>query len=95
MMVACAIGFYLFKRIVRPLEQASSLDSVLLFLCIFSPLVLNVFSMLAAIVGTDSNASINALSVCQPLCDILQCVTQVHIFITQLHFAFEVSNSFR
>ncbi|XP_076826134.1 proton channel OTOP2-like isoform X1 [Clavelina lepadiformis] len=77
MLVACIWGFYLFYRIRRPLEKCAALDKVLLMICLLGPLALDIFTMIAVVIGKDNKIAGWSVTLATPLCDILQCILQL------------------
>nr|CAB3264596.1 otopetrin-2-like [Phallusia mammillata] len=78
MLIGCCVGFYLFSRIIRPSESASTLDTALLIICIFGPIAMNLFSMLAVIAGSDNKDVYGwPLSLATPIVDLMQCILQL------------------
>lgn len=78
MFAATILGFYLFYRLRRPLEKTPYLDQVLLVGCLLGPLVINSFSLIAVISGSENKSTFWAFTLVQPLVDVLQCILQVH-----------------
>ncbi|CAK8683682.1 unnamed protein product [Clavelina lepadiformis] len=77
MLLACIAGFYLFLRNRRPLEESLMLDKVLLMICLLGPLTLNMFSLTAVITSSENKIPTWALTVVQPLIDIIQSILQI------------------
>lgn len=77
MVLACALGFYYFTKIVLPLEAPMMLDVVLLSICLIGPIGLDMFSLVAVISGNRDNLKGWGVTIGLPIVDILQCTTQV------------------